>query len=62
MSTYTSHGLMTAADMAEYAEDYDWDEPGDEIACWFESEPGSGMHCGLSVDHDGEHYFNAWEA
>ena len=24
--TYTSHGLMTAADMDEYRQDYDWDE------------------------------------
>lgn len=24
--TYTSHGLMTPADWAEYRQDYDWDE------------------------------------
>ena len=24
--TYTSHGLMTAADLEEYRQDYDWDE------------------------------------
>jgi hypothetical protein len=23
---YTSHGLMTAADLEEYRQDYDWDE------------------------------------
>jgi hypothetical protein len=65
--TYTSHGLMTPADWAEYRQDYDWDElaqpePDDEIVCWFESKPGSGVHCGLSVDHDGDHHFNSWEA
>jgi len=66
--TYTSHGLMTAADLEEYRQDYGWDEladgepEGDETVCWFESKPGSGVHCGLGVDHDGEHYFNSWEA
>lgn len=24
--TYTSHGLMTPADMEEHRQDYDWDE------------------------------------
>jgi hypothetical protein len=34
--TYTSHGYMTAADMAEYRQDYDWDElrePDEGEAC-----------------------------
>lgn len=28
---YTSHGLMTQADLDEYRQDYDWDELDPEI-------------------------------
>lgn len=38
--TYTSHGLMTPADLEEYAEDYDWGElnqPEPEDECGHEA-------------------------